>query len=119
MLSVPLIGKAAEMPKLRIRTAGVNAGHLIEDANGKPFFMVGLCPQNLIQKLRTADMNAYFKARHDQGFNIAWVVISGWDHYAKPPFLPNSHYDLEDDVHDAEGNAIKLDRRTSTLLRRI
>jgi hypothetical protein len=109
ILSLAFMASAAELPKLRIRRAGVNAGHLIEDANGKPFFMAGICPQNLIQKLRTADMEAYFKARHEQGFNAAWVVISGWDHFGKPPFLPNSHYDREDDVHDAAGNAIKLD----------
>ena len=111
MLSLAFLARAAELPKLRIRTTGVNAGHIIEDANGKPFFMIGICPQNLIQTVRKADMNAYFKARHEQGFNTAWVVISGWNHFGKPPLLPNSHYDLEDDVRDAAGNAIKLDSK--------
>jgi len=109
MLSLAFVSRAAELPRLLVRTAGVNAGHLIQDANGKLFFMVGICPQNLIQKVRTADIDKYFKARHEQGFNIAWVMISGWDHFGGPPFLPNSHYDLEDDVRDAAGNAIKLD----------
>ncbi len=112
VVSLALGAQAGEMPKLRIRTSGVNAHHLIEDANGKAFFMAGICPQNFIQKVRIADMNAYFKARHEQGFNIAWVVISGWNHFGKPPFLPgSSNYDLEDDVRDAAGNAIKLDPR--------
>ena len=78
MLGLAFVARAAELPKLRVRTAGVNAGHLIEDAKGRPFFMVGICPQNLIQKVRTADMNAYFKARHEQGFQrMALPVTSG------------------------------------------
>ncbi len=109
MLGLAGVAGAAEMPRLRIRTAGVNAHHLIEDANGKAFFMVGICPQNFLQKVSTADMNAYFKVRHDQGFNVAWVMISGWNHFGKPPFLPGGNYSLEDDVRDAAGNAIKLD----------
>ena len=100
---------AAEMPKLRIRTVGPNAHRLIEDKNGKPFFMAGICPQNLVQKISTANMNAYFKARHDQGFNAAWVMVSGWDHYAKPPMLTGTGYSLENNVHDVAGNAIKVD----------
>ncbi len=109
MLSLATMAQATELPKLRIRAAGVNAHHLIEDANGKPFFMVGICPQNFIQKVSIANMNAYFKARHEQGFNMAWAMVSGWDHFGKPPFLAGGNYPLEDDVHDVAGNAIKLD----------
>ncbi|HVN79483.1 MAG TPA: hypothetical protein VMW38_10840 [Terriglobia bacterium] len=77
MLSLASVARAAELPRLRIRTAGVNAHHLIEDANDKPIFMVGICPQNFIQTVSMANMNAYFKARHERGFNIAWAMISG------------------------------------------
>ena len=109
MLVLAGLSWSAEMPKLRVRTAGVNAGHLIEDANGKAFFMAGICPQNFIHTVSRANMDAYFKARHEQGFNIAWAMISGWDHFGKPPFLPGGNYSREVDVHDAAGNAIQLD----------
>jgi len=111
MVSLASTALAAELPKIRIRKAGVNAYHLIEDTNAIPFFMVGICPQNFIQKVSTADMNAYFKARHEQGFNIAWAMISGWNHFSKPPFLAGGNYSVEDDVRDAAGNAIKLDSK--------
>ena len=109
LLSLAGFAWAAEMPKLRVRTSGVNAQHLIEDAIGKPFFMAGICPQNFLQKVSMRDMDAYFKARHEQGFNTAWAMISGWNHFAKPPLLPGGNYSREDDVQDAAGNAIKLD----------
>ena len=109
MLTLAGMGHSAEMPKLRIRTVGVNAHHLIEDANGKAFFMEGICPQNLVQKVSIANMNKYFKARHEQGFNCAWAMISGWNHFGKPPFLPGGNYSLEDNFRDASGNSIKLD----------
>ena len=71
---------AASMPKLRIRASN---RHLIEDENGKPFFMAGVCPQGMIHWSTPAQMDAYFADREKRHFNFAWVVVNVWDSAGK------------------------------------
>jgi len=63
------------LPKLRIRASN---RHLIEDENGKAFFMAGLCPQNMIHWLTREQMDSYFADRQARLFNCAWVVINAF-----------------------------------------
>jgi hypothetical protein len=64
------------MPKLRTRASNP---HLIEDENGKPFFMAGLCPQNMIHWCKPQQMDTYFADRQRRHFNFAWIMITGWN----------------------------------------
>jgi hypothetical protein len=63
-------------PKLRTRASNP---HLIEDENGKPFFMAGLCPQNIMHWCTPEQMETYFADRQRRHFNFAWVMITGWN----------------------------------------
>jgi Protein of unknown function (DUF4038)/Putative collagen-binding domain of a collagenase len=64
------------LPKLRTRAANP---HLIEDENGKPFFMAGVCPQSMVHWSTPEQMDAYFADRQKRHFNFAWVVINAFD----------------------------------------
>lgn len=75
LLSAPAYAKG--LPILRVRTSGPNAHRLIEDSSGRPFFMAGICPQNLIYRVPRSKFDDYFKVRHDQGYNMAWVLVGG------------------------------------------
>ena len=101
-------GAGADMPKLRVRTSGPNANRLIEDATGKPFFMAGCCPQSMVNAIPTNGMNAYFKARREQGFNMAWVYVSAFvhDQSKQNPTV----------VVDYAGNYMLLDRSTPNVM---
>ncbi len=44
-------------------------------SNGVPFMVAGDSPQCLSANLSTANMNAYFTARAQQGFNASWVNL--------------------------------------------
>jgi Protein of unknown function (DUF4038)/Putative collagen-binding domain of a collagenase len=70
-------GSAAvrSMPKLRVRASN---RHLLEDENGKPFFVAGVCPQNMVHWLTREQMDAYFADRRARLFNCAWVVINAF-----------------------------------------
>ncbi len=105
--SKPVESLAADLPKLRVRTAGPNALRLIEDVNGKPFFMAGWAPQNIVHTIPTSAMNDYFKTRHAQGFNTAWVVVSGW--------IDAQGEDNPIDQRDYAGNYMVLDRSNPSL----
>jgi hypothetical protein len=86
------------MPKLRI---GTRNRHLIEDENGTPFFITGVCPQNLIHTSTPEQMDIYFANRRTLHFNFAWVAInafSGTTLSAKPATNPV----------DAHGNSMLL-----------
>ncbi len=88
------------MSRLRVRTAGPNAYRLIEDAEGRPFFVAGWCIQNLVHTLPVERFDAYFQAMHGKGFNTAWVNASGWD--GRPdPNSPNPR--------DSAGNMLQRD----------
>jgi hypothetical protein len=67
---------ASRLPKLR--TCAGNP-HLVEDENGKPFFVAGFCPQNIIHWCTPAQMETYFADRQARHFNFAWVMITGWN----------------------------------------
>jgi hypothetical protein len=68
-------GMAGLMPKLRVRASN---RHLLEDENGKPFFVAGVCPQNMIGWLTQEQMDTYFADRKARLFNCAWVVINAF-----------------------------------------
>ncbi|HVN77827.1 MAG TPA: DUF4038 domain-containing protein [Terriglobia bacterium] len=63
------------LPMLRIRTSNK---HLIEDENGTPFFVAGVCPQNLIHTSTPEQMDTYFADRQKRHFNFAWVAINAF-----------------------------------------
>jgi len=64
------------LPKLRTR---VSNPHLIEDENRRPFFVAGVCPQNILHWSAPDQMDAYFADREARHFNFAWVVMNGWN----------------------------------------
>ncbi|MGO8791030.1 MAG: DUF4038 domain-containing protein [Terriglobia bacterium] len=68
------------MPKLRVQARN---RHLIEDERGTPFFIAGVCPQNLVHWSTPDQMEAYFADRQKRHFNFAWVVINGFDSEGK------------------------------------
>ena len=68
------------LPKLRIRAGN---RHLIEDENGKPFFIAGVCPQSIIHWSTPDQMDAYFADRQAKHFNFAWVMVNAFDSYRK------------------------------------
>jgi hypothetical protein len=59
-------GKAAEaaVPHLSMLRTRASNPHLIEDENGRPFFIAGVCPQNIIHWCTAAQMDTYFADRH-------------------------------------------------------
>jgi hypothetical protein len=63
------------MPKLRVRARNL---HLLEDENGFPFFMAGVCPQNLIHTSTPDQMDVYFAHRQGEQFNFAWVAVNAF-----------------------------------------
>ncbi len=79
VLSIASIASAGELPALRVRQTGVNAQRIIEDVNGKPFFVAGWNPQDIVMVTPTADFDACFKTRHEQGINMAWICIAPFD----------------------------------------
>ncbi len=70
------------LPKLRTR---VRNPHLIEDENGTPFFIAGVCPQNLLHWSNPDQMDTYFADRQARHFNFAWVAINGFDMPSEKP----------------------------------
>jgi Protein of unknown function (DUF4038)/Putative collagen-binding domain of a collagenase len=64
------------MPKLRVRASN---RHLIEDENGKPFFMAGVSPHTIIHWLTPAQMDTYFADLEKRHFNFAWVMVNAID----------------------------------------
>ena len=101
---------AAEMPKLRFRDRQdpmrIASSRI---RTGSRSSWPASARRTSSKRSRSPKINSYFKARHDQGFNAAWVMVSGSDHYAKPPMLTGTGYSLENNVHDVAGNAIKVD----------
>jgi Protein of unknown function (DUF4038)/Putative collagen-binding domain of a collagenase len=84
------------MPKLRVRAGN---RHLLEDENGKPFFVAGVCPQNMVQSFTREQMDTYFADWQARLFNCAWVSINA--------FSPVST-DLATNPVDAHGNRMLL-----------
>jgi hypothetical protein len=73
------VSDAAAVPRLpKLRTRARNP-HLLEDENGRPFFVAGVCPQNILHWCIPEQMDAYFADRQARHFNFAWVVINGFD----------------------------------------
>ena len=92
-------GGAAAVPGLpRLRTRARNP-HLIEDENGKPFFIAGVCPQSILHWSTPEQMDVYFADREKRHFNFAWVVINAFDSQGK---------DSLTNPTDARGNAMLL-----------
>ena len=87
---------AHHLPKLRIRAGN---RHLIEDENGKPFFMAGVCPQSILHWSTPEQMDAYFADRQKRHFNFAWVVINAFDSEGKASLTNPT---------DARGNSMLL-----------
>ncbi len=84
------------LPKLRTRPGN---RHLIEDENGMPFFIAGVCPQSIIHWSTPDQMDAYFADRQAKHFNFAWVMINAFDSAGK--------YDLTNPT-DSRGNSMLL-----------
>src|SRR5437660_1423431 len=73
-------GLAVKMTKLR-----VSRNHrFLEDAAGRPFFLVGDCPQNLPLKLPVAEFDGYMAECASKGFNWLWICIDG-QNSGEPP----------------------------------
>ena len=87
---------ARALPKLRIRAGN---RHLIEDENGKPFFVAGVCPQSILHWSTPEQMDAYFADRQKRHFNFAWVVINAFDSQGKASLTNPT---------DARGNSMLL-----------
>ena len=49
----------------------------LQDADGRPFFLVGDSPQNLVLKLAAAEFDGYMAEAADRGFNLLWVCVDG------------------------------------------
>jgi hypothetical protein len=69
------------------------------DTLGNPVLLVGDSPQNLPQKLTTAEMHTYFADCESKGINLCWVCIDGQptdraipqapvDRKGNPEFMP-------------------------------
>ena len=68
---------------------------------GAPFFIAGVCPQNLIHTSTPEQMDVYFASRKTLHFNFAWVAINAFsssDTSGKPATNPV----------DARGNSMLL-----------
>ena len=78
---------------------GAGNRHLIEDENGKPFFMAGVCPQSILHWCTPEQMDVYFADREKRHFNFAWVVINAFDSQGK---------DSLTNPTDARGHAMLL-----------
>ena len=86
-------------PKLRTRASN---RHLLEDENGKAFFMAGVCPQNMVHWSTPDQMDAYFADRQARHFNFAWVVVNGFDFPVAGSERPSTN------PTDAHGNSMLL-----------
>lgn len=98
----PAAGNAGDaavrsMPKLRVRASN---RHLLEDENGKPFFVAGVCPQNMVHWLTREQMDTYFADRQARHFNCAWVAINA--------FLEGAVTSAATNPVDAYGNKMLL-----------
>ncbi|MFH1069994.1 MAG: DUF4038 domain-containing protein [Candidatus Glassbacteria bacterium] len=62
-----------KLTKLRVS----NNHRYLEDADGRPFFLVGDCPQNLPLKLPVAEIDGYMAEVASKGFNWLWICIDG------------------------------------------
>ena len=87
------------LPKLRTRARNP---HLIEDENGVPFFIAGVCPQNMIHWNTPDQIDVYFADRQARHFNFAWVVINGFDNPVVGAEKPSTN------PTDAHGNSMLL-----------
>src|SRR5947209_8146827 len=66
-------GAAVSLKRLR-----VSGNHrYLEDSDGRPFFLVGDCPQNLALKLPVAEFDEYMAECASKGFNWLWICIDG------------------------------------------
>jgi len=74
--------------------------HLLEDESGKPFFMAGVCPQNMVHWLTREQMDTYFADRQARLFNCAWVAINA--------FLASAGTSAATNPVDAHGNKMLL-----------
>src|SRR5262245_34951647 len=64
--------------KTRLSQLSVSrSGRFLQDASGKPFFLIGDCPQNLPLKLAVAEMDGYVTDCETKGFNLLWICIDG------------------------------------------
>jgi len=67
----------------------VSSNHrYLVDASGKPFFLVGDCPQNLPLKLSVSELNDYMIDCHNKGFNLLWICIDGQRGFNGKPGTP-------------------------------
>ena len=106
--SAAVIGHAGDaavrsLPKLRI---GVRNRHLIEDETGKPFFVAGICPQNIVHWCTPDQMDTYFAERQARHFNFAWVIINGYNMSKPRPVLDDTN--SAENPFDARGNSMLL-----------
>jgi hypothetical protein len=90
-------GAVRSMPRLRVRPSN---RHLLEDENGEPFFMAGVCPQNMVHWLTPKQMDTYFADRQARHFNCAEVMITA--------FLANAETSSATNPVNAQGNKMLL-----------
>jgi uncharacterized protein DUF4038 len=80
----PKTGAAVQLTKLRVSS---NPRYL-ENADGRPFFLVGDCPQNLPLKLPVAEFDSYMAECATRGFNWLWICIDGQNSGSPPAKSP-------------------------------
>ena len=60
----------------------------LEDAQGRPFFLVGEAPQNLPLYLALPEMDGYMADCEVKGFNLLWICIDGQRSVSKTTIPP-------------------------------
>lgn len=78
LLSMLLAGTVEADVKPRLSQLSVSRnGRFLQDESGKPFFLIGDCPQNLPLKLSIAELDGYATDCETKGFNLLWICIDG------------------------------------------
>ena len=66
------------LARAELSRLSVNSNHrYLQDASGKPFFLVGDSPQNLPLKLASSELDDYMADCEAKGFNFLWVCLDG------------------------------------------
>ena len=76
LLGGALEAGSAGRPPLTPLSVSANKRYL-QDAAGRPFFVVGDSPQNLPIKLAIPQLDSYMAECETRGFNLLWICIDG------------------------------------------
>lgn len=87
LLLLVCLGAAPALAALTPLSVSANHRYL-QDGAGKPFFLVGDCPQNLPLKLALSELEPYMADCERKGFNLLWICIDGQRGYSPKPQPP-------------------------------